>query len=53
MQEMMLLRLQYTNESVKTVIRQGHTAVDRGKIISSLCKKRKGSTGQPLLVIGP
>ena len=41
MQEMMLLRLQYTNESVKTVIRQGHTAVDRGKIISSLCKKAK------------
>ena len=41
MPEMMLLRLQYTNESVKTVARQGHTATDRGKIISSLCKKAK------------
>ena len=41
MPEMMLLRLKYTNESVKTVARQGHTATDRGKIISSLCKKAK------------
>ena len=41
MLEMMLLRLQYTNESVKTVITQGHSAADRGKIISSLCKKAK------------
>ena len=53
MQEMMLLRLQYTNESVKTVIRQGYTAVDREKNYLKSLQKSRGSNGQPLLVIEP